>query len=62
MPNVTRLGEEADATLMASIEDMLRDFEPVSVSAAISQATRAAPSTKTQGKKPAGGNRKRARE
>ena len=41
MPNVTPCGQQADATLMASIEDALASFKPVGVSAAISQASRA---------------------
>ena len=53
MPNVTPVvpAEKADATLMASIESMLHDFTPKGVSAALSDASRAASSKKTAGKK-----------
>ena len=63
LPQVTQLWEEADATLIRSIEDKLRTFTPVGVSAAISQAHRAAGSKEPRsGSGSRSGAGKRARD
>ena len=63
MPNVVGSipATKADATLMQSIEDKLLAYTPLTVSGAISQASRAAPSIKAAVKKEEKNAAKRAR-
>lgn len=64
MPNVTSLYEDADATLMQTVEASLATFEPAGVAAAISQASRAATGkqSKSASKPASKPGKKRARE